>query len=82
MTHFGGLWYEFVYSPEFLEGSDRECATWNLLHHDINGTAEASLFDVLLHGTNKTSKNTGFKRNAMLCGKSQTVDAQRCQYFL
>ena len=75
MTHFGGLWYEYVYTPDFLGTDNRECATWNLLHHDINGTAEASVFDVLLHGTNKTANTTGFKRNALICGKSKTVEA-------
>ena len=82
MTFFGGLWYEYVYSPEFLEGDNRECATWNLLHHNVNGTHEVNLYDVLLHGTNKTANTSGFKRNALLCGKSGTADAQRCQYFL
>ena len=82
MTHFGGLWYEYAYSPEFLDGDDRECATWNLLHHDVNGTAPKSVFDVLLHGTNKTAKTTGFKRNALICGKSKTPESQRCQYWI
>jgi hypothetical protein len=75
MTYFGGLWYEYAFTPDFLEGDPRECATWNLLHHDVNGTADANVYDVLLHGVNKTSNYTNFKRNALICGKSKTVEA-------
>ena len=34
LTHMGGLWYEWVYTPDYFMGaSPMECSTWNLLSH-------------------------------------------------
>ena len=69
MTDFGGLWYEYAYSAQYAEGSDRECSTWNLLSHANNETGEAFVYDLLHHSVNQTANTTKFVRQAMVCGE-------------
>ena len=49
MLSFGGLWYEYAYTADFVEKSDKECATWNLLVYDggENAKPDTQLFEVL-----------------------------------
>ena len=81
MTDFGGLWYEYIYSQDYAEGSDRECATWNLLAHNNNGTGEATVYDLLHHSMNQTANTTKFARQAMICGESDSDKLQECHYY-
>ena len=65
-TQLGGLWYEYLYTPDLLqEGENYECASWNLLvSSPTNSTDEndkRSRFELYHHNMNKTANTTRFK---------------------
>ena len=67
-TMMGGLWYEYLYTPEFKLEADYDCATWNMLFNK-NKSADSSIFDVLHHSQNLEKNTTAFNQYVLSCGK-------------
>ena len=78
-THMGGLWYEYLYTPEHQIGADKmECATWNLLSQANDGGPFSYM---MLHNAADKTKNTSqFTSLTYTCGPSGSATSQKCKY--
>ena len=52
-TALGGLWYEYLYTPDYLDESTYDCASWNMLSNVKNTTFDPTTYTVLHHSQNK-----------------------------
>ena len=80
-TNMGGLWYEYLYQPEYSTYKF-ECGTWNILvkNRDNLTDSEPVSFDLLHHEVNKTSNNaTSFAMYNYECGTPGSSQIQSCK---
>ena len=77
----GGLWYEYLYQPEYSTYKF-ECGTWNILvkNRDNLTDSEPVSFDLLHHEVNKTKNNaTSFAMYNYECGTPGSEQVQSCK---
>ena len=78
-THAGGLWYEYLHTPDHKIGANpMECATWNLLSQSNEGGPFSYM---MLHNAQDKTKNvTQFTSLTYTCGPSGSKTSQKCKY--
>ena len=80
-THLGGLWYEYLYTPDHYIGAiPNECSTWNLLSHSRNPEGPYT-FALLHNALNKTANTSQFTQLTYSCGAPGSSGAQACSYY-
>lgn len=55
-THFGGLWFEYLYSEGYKGSNQYDCASWTMLAPgQVDESKETFDYAVIFHGINQTT---------------------------